>query len=103
MRTIEAYHCDYCKKYSKSKGVITRHEKECYHNPATKACATCAHFGQEEHKRPDFFIGQSATHLRPVCDLGIGLYIEDEERVLGYKAALRNHCEAWSEREVEES
>lgn len=102
MRIIEAYHCDYCKKYSKSKGVITRHEKECYHNPVTKSCASCSHFGQEDHKRPDSFTGQPATHLRPVCDLGIALYIEDEGRELGYKTALRNHCESWDKKEEEE-
>lgn len=97
MRTIEAYHCDYCKKYSKSKRAITRHEKECYHNPITKACATCVNFGQTDHKRFDELFGE-VTSIRPVCDKGINISPDNSNYEMGYQVKLRNHCPKWEQR-----
>ena len=35
-KKITAWQCEYCKRYRKTKGSITRHEKICFHNPDRK-------------------------------------------------------------------
>lgn len=50
MKTIEqkVYHCDYCKRYSIHKNVMSRHEKICSNNPINKhACFDCIHLKKE--------------------------------------------------------
>ena len=98
MRVIEAYHCDYCKKYSKNKGVITRHEKECYHNPVMRACATCKHLSNVDHRRPHMLLKYvTTTYSRPVCERGFELSPLDDSRLIGYRVDLKHHCEAWEQ------
>lgn len=43
---VVAFVCDFCprKKRFASKVGVTRHEKNCFYNPARRACATCEHF-----------------------------------------------------------
>ena len=43
MKQVTAWQCDHCKRTSIYKSSISRHEGAgCPHNPATRACATCA-------------------------------------------------------------
>jgi len=107
MKIIEAYHCDYCKKYSKSKGVITRHEKECYHNPVTKACATCKHLRQEDYKHPYWSGAQGvemeSTWARPMCAEGVEISFRNKpEDAIGHRIDLKNNCPLWEQREETE-
>lgn len=102
MKIIEAYHCDYCKKYSKSKGVITRHEKECYHNPVTRACATCEHFGYQDYRTKHN--GCDVTGTRPMCflDIQISTLNIDESGDKTHKISLAHHCPLWKLRKEHE-
>lgn len=96
MRIIEAYHCDYCKKYSKSKGAMTRHEKNCYHNPITKACASCDNYKQEKFRCEVVDeLGVDSYYYRPVCDSGISLSHNNPNYSCGYRVELRNNCDSW--------
>ena len=38
------HRCDFCGSTYSSKSNATRHEKQCWKNPATRSCLTCAHF-----------------------------------------------------------
>lgn len=106
MKVIEAYHCDYCKKYSKSKGVMTRHEKECYHNPVTRACATCKHMYQAPYKKPHIL--PDGTEIacgmaRPMCAVGVGIsFITAPDDIRGHRIDLKNNCPLWEQREETE-
>lgn len=103
MKVIEAYHCDYCKKYSKSKGVITRHEKECYHNPITQACATCENMYQEPYTRPHIL--PNGTEIacglsRPICTKGIIISdLNRPESISGHRISLKNNCAFWDKKD----
>lgn len=98
MHEIKAYQCDYCKKYGKSKSNIKRHEGECFHNPITKACATCANLTQEVYKvnkRNVFgdFQGDVYDSI-PKCTSGKNISrITDN----GKEVTLQHHCEYWAE------
>ena len=98
MKEIKAYHCDYCKKYSKSKGVMTRHERSCYHNPITKSCVTCIHFGNDYHKYIKNINGNdiSCNQLYPVCLMGEKFInsIPDDGPIL-QRFNLKTSCENW--------
>lgn len=105
MHEIKAYQCAYCKKYSKSKSVIKKHETECFHNPVTKSCATCANCSREHYKVDkkalDFdsdIVGDVYSH-KPVCSGGKTI-----SHLKGgiYKADLRSKCECWIEKEEED-
>ncbi|MCS3178458.1 hypothetical protein NXU87_20420 [Candidatus Bacteroides intestinigallinarum] len=102
MKEIEAFQCDYCKKYSKSKSVIRRHESECYHNPVTKACATCGNYGKEHYKvdnsvLPNCFEGDVYSS-RPMCKVGKSIsYLKDGKVTVD----LRNDCECWIQNKEE--
>lgn len=105
MIKIEAYHCEYCKKYSKSKGVMTRHEKQCYHNPVTKACATCKYLSQEDYSRP-FFLGDGGeiivTATRPICKKECVISSMNEGRDgAGHSVDLKHNCFLWEQQERE--
>lgn len=42
------YFCEYCKKYSIHKNVMSRHEKRCSRNPVNNhACFSCVHLKKE--------------------------------------------------------
>ena len=98
MKIIEAYHCDYCKKYSKSKGAMTRHEKNCYHNPITKACASCGNYKQDKVRcEVADELGIDSYHYRPSCTKGKSLFNLDSNNPQGYKVTLKNNCELWEE------
>ena len=85
MKEIKAYHCDYCNKYSSSKSTMSRHEKRCYHNPVTKACATCSKLYQD--RIPDDVI-DGAFYDLPYCKSGIILTHE-------FRVELKHHCPSW--------
>lgn len=79
---------------------MTKHEKNCYHNPITKACASCANFKQEKFKCEvtDVFEIDS-FHYRPSCVKGESLFTIDTDNPQGYKVTLKNNCELWEEEE----
>ena len=44
MKEVIINKCDFCKKVSFNKNSIRQHEKKCFHNLATRSCATCLWF-----------------------------------------------------------
>jgi len=45
MKTVTAYKCEFChhgRPYA-SQSACAAHEDRCFHNPATRSCATCKH------------------------------------------------------------
>ena len=100
MEEIKAYKCDYCSKYSISKKYIKTHEKECYHNPVTKACATCKNCESVGRERKSSTGEYLVTEMYSICTKGITISILRED---GFKRCLQHHCKAWEERpEVDE-
>lgn len=85
MKEIKAYNCDFCKKYSKSKGFMARHEKECFYNPIAKACATCSKLYQQRIVTDE---ERRISMELPACEAGIPLTHET-------KAVLRDNCSEW--------
>ncbi len=57
MKEVVSFLCDYCpKKRARrfaGKSYAARHEKNCFWNPARRACATCEHFGKPEKEIND--------------------------------------------------
>lgn len=90
MIEIKAYQCDFCKKYGKSKSNIKKHEETCFHNPVTKACATCEYCCQVDKKMGIYYT------TVPVCSKG-----EIISDIIGEKkhVSLKHHCLLWKERE----
>lgn len=97
MREIKAYACDFCKKFTKTKQSMKKHEALCFHNPIAKACASCEHYIQEEHKVE--INGIPAYQSRPSCTKGKSLFNLDSNNPQGYKVTLKNNCELWKERQ----
>jgi len=44
MEKITAFQCGYCPKIYNNPKQTGAHEKKCYHNPASKSCATCQNY-----------------------------------------------------------
>ena len=42
--TVVRHRCGWCRRTFASKSYAARHEASCNRNPASKTCATCAHF-----------------------------------------------------------
>ena len=101
MHEIKAYQCAYCKKYGKSKSTMKKHESNCFHNPITKACATCGNRFQEHYKVENFFVPFDGDVYanRPVCKAG---KIISEVRDGELSVNLRDNCECWIEKEEED-
>lgn len=103
MFEIKAYQCEYCKKYSKSKSVMKKHELKCFHNPITKSCATCANCIQESYKVDTsafkFDVEGDVSSCRPMCLMG-----QTISRLAAgmHKTYLRSNCKFWVKREEEE-
>ena len=49
MKEVTRYQCDYCDKIYKHKSSARKHERQCFANPATKACRTCKHCTTQQH------------------------------------------------------
>ena len=103
MYEIKAYQCAYCKKYSKSKSVMKKHESKCFYNPITRACATCANCIQEHYKvdkasLPPNFEGEVYSY-RPMCkaDQTISHLVEGV-----HKTNLRGNCKFWIKEKEED-
>lgn len=101
MEEIKAYQCDYCNKYSISKKYIQAHEKECYHNPITKACATCENNVAGTRKVMSSIVNYPVTEVYPICSKGIEISILNRSES-GFKRNLQHHCESWEEKEERE-
>nr|DAK10581.1 MAG TPA: Transcriptional repressor CTCF/DNA Complex factor zinc finger protein-DNA [Caudoviricetes sp.] len=101
MHEIKAYQCAYCRKYSKSKSVMKKHESKCFHNPITKACATCGNRFQEHYKVEKLFVPfvGDVYAYRPVCKAG---KIITELRDGELSVNQRDNCEYWIKKEEEE-
>lgn len=103
MHKIEAYQCDYCKKYGKSKSHIKSHENVCYYNPVTKACGTCANLIQESYKVDKRIHGINVPgdvyDSIPKCLSGKSISsIIEGKKVLN----LKHDCDCWVENEQNE-
>lgn len=103
MKTIEAYQCDYCKKYSKSKSVMKKHESKCFHNPKKKTCATCGNHYQElykvENQISPFNHDGGVFSYKSICKAGINIYELKDGKIT---IRLCDNCEYWIENEEEE-
>lgn len=100
MTEIVAYQCDYCKKYSKSKSVIKKHEPECFHNPIVRACVTCGNYFQKHYMvemRPAFSY-TDVYSCRPICKAG---KIISDLKNGKLTTSLCSNCECWIEKEGE--
>lgn len=104
MYEIEAYQCDYCTKYSKSKSVMKKHESKCFHNPVSRACVTCGNYFQEHYKvdiKPDdsfSYVGDIYS-CRPICKAGKSISSLKDSKLT---VSLCNNCEYWIEKEEED-
>ena len=97
MHKVEAYQCDYCTKYGKSRSNIGQHEKSCFHNPENKACATCSNFIQSPYKTITDN-GNECTAYLPTCFIKIPIAVLDgEKKVLN----LKDHCKHWQPKETD--
>ena len=56
MRAINAYQCDFCSYYKKTKKSVEVHEANCFMNPINRACASCKHntFDQSRYPNPNY-------------------------------------------------
>ena len=91
MYEIKAFHCSFCKKYSSAKAVITKHEKKCFYNAATRSCVTCLFFDKKDTK-------QLADV--PFCHMGYSF--EQSGNSLFYRVKLRTDCKHWQEKPEDE-
>lgn len=95
MKEIKAYHCDFCKKYSKSNQYMKQHEKICCYNPDTRSCGTCVHFRQKSYKTKTTS-GLDCTDAIPVCNEGVEI---SSLSVKGKKLLLKTQCPLWEDEE----
>lgn len=51
MKKVDAYKCDYCTKWLKSRSGMARHERKCLWNPEHKACASCGNNHEYENEQ----------------------------------------------------
>jgi hypothetical protein len=42
MKEVKSYQCEYCRKLYELKASCRSHEYQCYYNPRTRSCASCA-------------------------------------------------------------
>lgn len=84
---VTAFVCDFCtrKKRFASKRGADQHERQCFHNPIRKACASCVHLIKERYDSED---GSGGNY----CELEIvpiPATAEDPER------RFIADCESW--------
>ena len=82
MKKITAYQCDYCPKYYKHDSSASRHEKECFYNPATKSCITCENYDNSS--------AYTTSDDLPACKAGLEFGVLWNGRV-----KLRTNCDQW--------
>lgn len=98
MYRINAYKCDFCKKYSSAKSVITKHEKKCFGNPINRACKTCLHYSHRfinVHTNETAPFSDAFTEQVPFCNAGIKYEVVREKSVFAPVFRLKNNCELW--------
>lgn len=80
------HRCDFCRRSYASITKARRHEADCYRNPASGSCPTCAHF------QPSPFTD---------CALGLGTYDHPRHHEDDPTFHWEQHCLSWSPRTVE--
>lgn len=102
MYKIEVYQCGFCSKYGKSQSNIRKHEKECYYNPVTKACATCVNLTQRDYKVDKRLVSDYTGDVYdciPECKAGKTISsITDKGKIID----LQHNCDCWVENEQNE-
>jgi len=68
MKKVEYWKCDYCRRATYRKGVMVKHENQCFRNPEVRACASCVF-----RKRVDAVVDQVTGQWRRMNDLEKGL------------------------------
>jgi hypothetical protein len=87
MIQFTAFECEFCHGTSHRKRIFRReracrsHEKECYRNPATRSCATCGLWTDEN--------GESYSSLPRECQGGHQPYSPEEG------SRLTTNCNFW--------
>lgn len=91
-KKITAWQCDYCKRYRKTKRVVTRHEKICFSNPDRKIIegqlAIWATIPRDLTEEDSYGVPMS-TWREPIWDPGPGLsakykwWPRDEDGLIG--------------------
>lgn len=100
MFEIKAYQCVFCKKYSRSKSVMKKHELKCFHNLDTKSCATCANCVREHYK-----VDKAALPFDYECDVYSHRPMCKADQIISHFAAgmlktnLRSNCKYWIKKE----
>lgn len=103
MKEFKAYQCGFCSKYGKQKSRIQKHEDMCFHNPATRSCATCIHLKQKEFKphtndTAPFGDGDMWVDYIPICKEGVDVSsLVDTEK----KVYLKTQCPLWEDEPYE--
>jgi hypothetical protein len=96
MKEVIMYQCGFCKKKYSYKGSAIRHEKECFHNPIHKACASCGNFYQEE-KTIERDNEYPLSIKVPACSAGkeIGKVVYDDLGLPHSIASMKHGCKGW--------
>jgi len=94
--TITKYACDLCDREYRTESGAVKHQANCYHNSAAKACLTCAHFVATclQSKRDVQF---------PMYDVGCNIELDLEDTGMcngSVQRMLRSGCDGWERRTV---
>lgn len=93
MYTQTAYHCSYCKKYGLSKGHIKKHEDNCFKNPITRSCATCANLFSDARFYNNLFNRFNLNSVQ--CIKGLKFEKLDNEFFEEPQYRLITNCSEW--------
>lgn len=98
MREVTAFVCEFCprKKRFAVRGTAIRHELQCFHNPARKACASCAHF---TYIKGTYENDTGYCEDGPVCEKEMLNPILPGEPA---SSQYRSECEGWSAKPLKE-
>jgi hypothetical protein len=73
-----------------SRDAVARHERICYHNPATRSCVTCRHFNHDDWDYDVF--GSRYSHMRSAAVCTVNGITEHD---LSWR--LNSECGDWEE------
>jgi hypothetical protein len=92
---IQKAKCDYCGKLYAKWNSAVKHEKECYYNPAMRACCTCANMVAGEFE--DHYL--SGGEDRVMIVFTKQCWEDHDLQQLDYdvhmERCLQNNCEFW--------
>lgn len=95
-KEIKAWLCDFCtKKYYRVKGSSVRHERHCFFNPVTKACASCKNFVRGQGH------GEEFEEKHCLVNIYIGaLRVTGDSFSFTEVGGLQSDCSKWEPKEI---